>query len=93
MRRSEPLHTSAFLVHQDWCVAPDDLPKRIGQRSHLARISDIALEQDHAERRGVTQELPLAIRDRHAGQADNECAGRHRRGLARAGNERQDGDD
>ena len=51
-------------------------------RLHLIGIVDIALEKDQAPRRRFAQKRALVCRDVRAGKSRDECAHRHRRGLA-----------
>ena len=75
VRRSHALHPSAFLVDQNRRIGPARRSaQRIGQRPHLVRRADIALEQDEAPGLRVAKERGLLVR---------ESPGRHSRGSGR----------
>ena len=84
MRRAEPLHPAALLVDQDrGVVAADDLAKICNKRATCVGRLDVALEQDQAPRAAASRRnARSSCGERRAGQAGDESARRHRRGLA-----------
>jgi hypothetical protein len=63
MRRTQPLHPSAFLIdhNKEW-TAPDCFPDSGNQSGNLRRRGDVATKQDYARRPRSSQKADFVGR-------------------------------
>src|SRR6185312_7133262 len=84
MRRSEPLHAAALLIHKHRCVPADTFAKSPNKLTHLIRRAHVPLEDDQAPRQRIAEKSALIGGNTKPRQSRDKCACRHWRGLARA---------